>query len=107
MKIDSKTTHITPADGNVFLDLGFEAEEAARLKAHSTALITAKRAAAEAIGGWIAENGLKQAEAAKLLGVSRPRVSDAVNGKTEKFTLDALFAMIVRTGKTPELLIRP
>jgi toxin-antitoxin system, antitoxin component, xre family len=40
------------------------------------------------------------------LGVSRPRVSDAVNGKTEKFTLDALFAMIVKTGKIPELHIR-
>jgi len=61
---------------------------------------------APAWGGWIAENGLKQAEAAEILGVSRPRVSDAVNGKTEKFTLDALFAMIVKTGKIPELHIR-
>ena len=120
--MNSKTTHITPADGNVFADLGFSpaeaaelkahssaliaAKEAAELKAHSSALIAAKEAAAAAIGGWIAENGLKQAQAAEILGVSRPRVSDAVNGKTEKFTLDALFAMIVKTGKTPELHIR-
>lgn len=105
MKINSKTTHITPADGNVFADLGFSPAEAAELKAHSSALIATKEAAA-AIGGWIAENGLKQAQAAEILGVSRPRVFDAVNGKTEKFTLDALFAMIVKTGKTPELHIR-
>lgn len=104
--MNSKTTHITPADGNVFADLGFSPAEAAELKAHSSALIAAKEAAAAAIGGWIAENGLKQAQAAEILGVSRPRVSDAVNGKTEKFTLDALFAMIVKTGKTPKLHIR-
>ncbi|HFC8537405.1 TPA: XRE family transcriptional regulator [Neisseria bacilliformis] len=103
--MSSKTAHITPADGNVFADLGFSPAEAAELKAHSSALIAAKEAAA-AIGGWIAKNGLKQAQAAEILGVSRPRVSDAVNGKTEKFTLDALFAMIVKTGKTPELHIR-
>ena len=84
--------------------MGFSPAEAAELKTHSSALIAAKEAAA--IGGWIAENGLKQAQAAEILGVSRPRVSDAVNGKTEKFTLDALFAMIVKTGKTPELHIR-
>lgn len=104
--METKTTHITPAEGNVFLDLGFAPEEAARLKAHSAALIAAKEAAAAAIGGWIEENGLKQAEAAEILGVSRPRVSDAVNGKTEKFTLDALFMMIMKTGKMPELVIR-
>lgn len=28
-------SHITPADGNVFLDLGFSPDEAARLKAES------------------------------------------------------------------------
>ena len=31
----SKTTHITPVGGNVFADLGFSADEAAKLKAHS------------------------------------------------------------------------
>jgi len=30
--MNSKTTHITPADGNVFADLGFTPEEAAQLQ---------------------------------------------------------------------------
>lgn len=32
---DGIISHITPADGNVFLDLGFSPDEAARLKAES------------------------------------------------------------------------
>lgn len=31
----SKTTHITPVGGSVFADLGFSADEAAKLKAHT------------------------------------------------------------------------
>jgi len=36
--------HVTPADGNIFLDLGFPAEEAALLKAEADARIDAERA---------------------------------------------------------------
>ena len=41
MKIKHGTEHITPADGNIFLDLGFPPDEAAEL------LADAKRRAAE------------------------------------------------------------
>ncbi|WP_448970180.1 XRE family transcriptional regulator [Neisseria sp.] len=37
---------------------------------------------------------------------SRPRVSDLVNGKISKFTIDALLTMLAKTGKTAELNIR-
>ncbi len=37
---------------------------------------------------------------------SRPRVSDLVNGKISKFTIDALLNMLAKTGKTAELNIR-
>ncbi|SFL32994.1 hypothetical protein [Azotobacter beijerinckii] len=40
MSIETKTMHITPADGNVFADLGFEPEEAAALKAESQRIIS-------------------------------------------------------------------
>jgi predicted XRE-type DNA-binding protein len=43
---------------------------------------------------------LKQAEAAGILMVSRPRVSDVVNTKTAKFTIDTLVEMLSRVGKT-------
>jgi predicted XRE-type DNA-binding protein len=48
---------------------------------------------------WIAQHQLKQAEAAEILMVSRPRVSDVVNKKTAKFTIDTLVEMLSRVGK--------
>lgn len=42
--VEVGTRHVTPADGNVFLDLGFPPDEAARLKARSDALIRAELA---------------------------------------------------------------
>ncbi len=102
-KVRSKTEHITPADGNVFLDLGFEPEEAVRMLAESDRQISEKLAIKEnlmtEISEWIAEKHLKQTEAAEILGVTRPRVSDVIHKKTIKFTIDALVDMISRTGK--------
>jgi predicted XRE-type DNA-binding protein len=37
-----------------------------------------------------ARTGLSQSEAAKLLGVTQPRVSDLMRGKIELFSLDTL-----------------
>lgn len=41
------TSHITPADGNIFLDLGFGKEEAERLLAETDREIAEKRENAE------------------------------------------------------------
>ena len=48
---------------------------------------------------------LKQAEAADILMVSRPRVSDVVNKKTSKFTIDTLVEMLSRVGKPVKLTV--
>jgi predicted XRE-type DNA-binding protein len=48
---------------------------------------------------WITKHHLKQAQAAEILMVSRPRVSDVVNKKTAKFTIDTLVEMLSRVGK--------
>jgi predicted XRE-type DNA-binding protein len=101
--IDTEIRHVTPADGNIFVDLGFEQEEAAQLLAESDRVIADKLAIKESlmteIAVWIEEKNLKQVEAAKILGVTRPRVSDVVQKKTVKFTIDALVDMLTRTGK--------
>jgi len=52
---------------------------------------------------WIAQHQLKQAEAARILMVSRPRVSDVINRKTAKFTIDTLVEMLSRIGKPMRL----
>lgn len=56
--------------------------------------------------GWIESRHLKQAEAAEILGVTRPRVSDVINKKAIKFTIDALVDMLARTGKHVQLSVR-
>lgn len=89
--IDTSITHITPENGNVFKDLGFSAEEAAKLKIKAQLMCQ--------ISEWIKEKQLKQEEASRLLHVTRPRVSDVMCGKTGKFTIDALVDMLERAGK--------
>jgi len=59
----------------------------------------------EELSVWIAEHRLKQAEAADILMVSRPRVSDVVNRKTAKFSIDTLVEMLSRVGKPVRLEI--
>jgi predicted XRE-type DNA-binding protein len=110
MTIDTKSRHITPAGGNVFLDLGFGPEEAAALQAESKRVISEKLAIKESLMGeladWISEQNLKQADAAQILGVTRPRVSDVINKKSIKFTIDALVDMLTRTGKHVRLSVQ-
>jgi predicted XRE-type DNA-binding protein len=57
------------------------------------------------LSSWIAEHQLKQADAAQVLMVSRPRVSDVVNQKISKFTIDALVEMLSRVGKPVRLAV--
>ena len=46
----------------------------------------------------ITRRRLSQAQAAKLLGVSQPRVSDVVRGRLHRFSIDALVEMLARAG---------
>ena len=54
---------------------------------------------------WIKDCHLKQGEAAELLHITRPRVSDVVNKETSKFTIDALVDMLARIGKPVKVII--
>jgi len=51
-----------------------------------------------AIGEYIDRQGLTQKEAAELLGVSQPRVSEIVQGKVKLFAVDRLISMLDRIG---------
>ena len=76
--------------GNVFLDLGFPPEEAAHLLIRSDLMIT--------LNQLLEDRGLTQVKAARLLGVSQPRVSALRRGKLELFSIDALVEMLARLG---------
>ncbi len=47
-----------------------------------------------AIAEYIHSSGMTQAEAAKTLGVTQPRVSDLMRGKIDVFSLDTLVNML-------------
>lgn len=93
------TEEITPSTGNVFEDVGFSREEAENLKVRS-ALMGKLRSIIE-------EEGLTQARAAEIFGVTQPRVSDLVRGKIDLFSIDALVNMLGSAGRTVEVSVRP
>jgi predicted XRE-type DNA-binding protein len=49
--------------------------------------------------------GWTQTQAAKHLGVSQPRVSDLLNGKLSKFSLDTLVNMLAFLGSDIKLKV--
>jgi predicted XRE-type DNA-binding protein len=107
--IDTKTRHVTPSGANLFVELGFDLTEAEQLQAESRKCIndtnTLKEELMDELTKWINENHLKQGEAAAILQVTRPRVSDVVNKKISKFTIDALVGMLSKIGKSVHLAI--
>ena len=109
MKIDTEIRHVTKAGANLFLELGFAPEEAERMQVASRKQISdtqlLKQQLMNELSTWIANHHLKQADAAEILMVSRPRVSDVVNKKTAKFTIDTHVEMLSRIGKPVKLVI--
>lgn len=108
--VDLKSRHVTPSDGNVFADLGFSPKEAKSLLEDADTRIAKaqrlKEKTAVSIAQWIQAKKLTQMAAAEILDVSRPRVSDLVNLKLGRFSLDTLVAMLLRTGKNVDLVVR-
>src|SRR3990172_6269306 len=78
------------SSGNVFRDLDFSAEEAENLRIRSDLMVRLTRV--------IRDEGLTQAEAARVFGVSQPRVSDLVRGKIDLFSIDMLVNMLAKAG---------
>ena len=88
---------VTRSSGNLFRDLGFPSEEAEYLKIRSTLMIHLRKT--------IEAKGMKQAEAAKHLGVTQPRVSDLYKGKIHLFSIDSLVDMLARAGVPVKLVV--
>ena len=83
-------TKITPSSGNVFADLGFDEAEAEHLRIRSSLMIHVSK--------LIEDRHLTQAEAAKLFGVTQPRISNLVRGRIDLFSIDTLVDMLARAG---------
>ena len=92
-------TRIRRSTGNVFRDLGFGREEAEHLRLRSELMIRLDRI--------ITERRLTQTAAARLLGVTQPRISDLVRGKIDLFSIDTLVDMLAHAGIRVSLSLRP
>ena len=54
----------------------------------------------------VAAWNLSQAEAAKRLGITRPRLNDLLRGKISKFSLDTLTTLATRAGLTVKMSVK-
>ena len=97
MKATIDTT-ITMGSGDVFTDLGFSPAQSRNLRLRSD-MMTALRK-------FIEKEGLTQADAAKRLKVSQPRISDLTRGKISRFSLDTLVNMLSDAGLEVEFRIK-
>src|SRR5213083_625197 len=87
---------VTRGTGNVFADLGFPdaAERQAKLRL------------AYALNQVLEERKLSQAEAAKLLGVTQPKVSALTHYKLAGFSVERLMNLLTALDQDVETVIR-
>ena len=83
-------TSAIPSTGNIFFDVGFSTKEAEHLKLRAQLM--------DAVRQVIQQRDLTQAQAAKLLGVTQPRISDLMRGKIDLFSMDTLVSMLALGG---------
>jgi predicted XRE-type DNA-binding protein len=88
---------VTRGTGNVFADLGFPdaAERQARLRL------------AFALNEELEARKISQAEAAKVLGVTQPKVSALRHYKLAGFSVERLMNLLTAVDQDVEIVIRP
>lgn len=82
---------------SVFTALDFDEEQSENLRLRAELMIE--------IEAVLQERQLTQVAAAKLLGVSQPRVSNLLKGRIDKFTVDTLVNWLSKLDKHVELVV--
>jgi predicted XRE-type DNA-binding protein len=83
---------------NVFTDLGLPPAEAENLRIRSAMM--------RALVASLRKEELTQTQAAELLGVTQPRVSDLMRGKIHLFSIDNLVALLAAAGLRVDLKVK-
>jgi len=89
----------TRSAGNVFRDLGFSAEESEHLLVRADLLLQLQKT--------LAVREVTRVQAARLLHVSQPRVSDLLRGRIDLFSTDSLIDMLARLGVRVRFVLSP
>jgi predicted XRE-type DNA-binding protein len=84
--------------GNIFLDLGSPKAEAENLKMRADLMIR--------ISQFYEKSGMTQAAAARMLGLTQPRLNALLKGKIGQFSLDALVNIAKHAGLNVRLVIK-
>ncbi len=84
--------------GNVWFALADNEADAINMTMRSDLMTSIEKI----VSGW----DLPQAEAAKRLGLTRPRLNDLLRGKISKFSLEALAAIAHKAGLTVKMSVR-
>jgi predicted XRE-type DNA-binding protein len=87
---------VTTGTGNVFADLGLPDASARQTKTRL----------AMAVNGLLKERGIKQAEAARILGIPQPKVSALANYRLEHFSVEKLMTFLNALDRDVEIVIR-
>jgi predicted XRE-type DNA-binding protein len=82
----------------VFRDVGLSGPEAERPRIRAELMVALEKA--------IARLGVTRVQAAKLLGVTQPRVSALLRGRIELFSADTLIDMLARLGIDVRIMLR-
>jgi predicted XRE-type DNA-binding protein len=88
----------TKTFANVWDAIEDSPEEAATMTVRSNLMIAIK----EQVRSW----NMTQANAARRLAITQPRLNDLLNGKINKFSLDALLTLATRAGLKVKVDVR-
>lgn len=83
--------------GNVFKDMGKSEEQSSILMMRSMLML--------AIEDDISRHGWTQEEAAKVLGVARPRIAELIGSRLDLYSLDTLVRYLHRLGKRVSITV--
>jgi predicted XRE-type DNA-binding protein len=94
----SEKLKMTRSSGNVFRDMGFSKAEAENLRLRSQLM--------RQIDAYYRESGMTQTAAARVLGLTQPRLNALLKGRLSQFSLDALVNIASNAGMNLRLVVK-
>ena len=94
----SEKVKLTRSSGNVFRDMGFSKAEAENLRLRSELM--------RRIDAFFRQSGMTQAAAAKVLGLTQPRLNALLKGRLSQFSIDALVNIASQAGLNVRLVVK-
>lgn len=92
----SEKLEFTKSSGNVFADIGLSDPDK----------YLAKAELASQINSIIEKRGLKQVEAANVLGIDQPKISALSCGRLDDFSIERLIGFLNKLDRAVEIIVK-